>query len=125
MTGLSEVHEKWVCKYFKQTYTKNCHRMLESLCFFLPAQMTGEIDFVQQWKMQSFVHISALLFTLAEVSPRACTSLPCAWSSLCLVKLSRGGMAMATVELVFAKVRMYQSMGLHGLVGPSLDPSRL
>ena len=29
---------------------------------------------------QSCVHISALLFTLAEVTPIACTSLPCAWS---------------------------------------------
>ena len=35
---------------------------------------------------QSCVHISALLFTLAEVTPIACTSLPCAWS-----RPSRGG----------------------------------
>ena len=29
---------------------------------------------------QSCVHVTALLFTLAAVSPAACTSLPCAWS---------------------------------------------
>ena len=29
---------------------------------------------------QSCIHISALLFTLAEMTPQACTSVRCAWS---------------------------------------------
>ena len=66
---------------------------------------------------QSCVHISALLFTLAEVTPIACTSLPCAWS-----RPSRGGMAMTAVELDFGKA---STEGYTTPVGPPLDPSKL
>ena len=66
---------------------------------------------------QSCVHISALLSTLAEVTPIACTSLPCAWS-----RPSRGGMAMTAVELDFGKA---STEGYTTPVGPPLDPSKL
>ena len=66
---------------------------------------------------QSCVHISALLFTLAEVTPIACTSLPCAWS-----RPSRRGMAMTAVELDFGKA---STEGYTTPVGPPLDPSKL
>ena len=66
---------------------------------------------------QSCVHISALLFSLAEVIPRACTSLPCASS-----RSSKRGMALTAVELDFRKA---STEGYMTPVGPPLDPSKL
>ena len=47
---------------------------------------------------QSCVHMAALLLTLAEVTPTACTSLPCAWS-----RPSSRGLAMLSQELDFGR----------------------
>ena len=48
---------------------------------------------------QSCVHVTALLFTLAEVSPAACTSLSCAWSRPSAV----GGTVAQSSTLDFGK----------------------
>ena len=63
---------------------------------------------------QSRVHVTALLFTLAEVSPAACTSLPCAWSRPSAV----GGISAQSSTLDFGKA---SSEGYLPHSGPRLD----
>ena len=60
------------------------------------------------------VHVTALLFTLAEVSPAACTSLPCAWSRPSAV----GGISAQSSTLDFGKA---SSEGYLPHSGPPLD----
>jgi len=47
---------------------------------------------------QSCVHIAALLITLSEITPQACTSVRCAWS-----RPSQGGKPSFSVDLDFGK----------------------
>ena len=63
---------------------------------------------------QSCVHVTALLFTLAEVSPAACTSLPCAWSRPSAV----GGASAQSSTLDFGKA---SHEGYLPCSGPPLD----
>ena len=63
---------------------------------------------------QSCVHISALLFTLSEVTSKACTSMACIWS-----RPTSEGKAMLATNLEATD---------EGYVvpdGPCLDPSKL
>ena len=62
---------------------------------------------------QCCVHVT-LLFTLAEVSPAACTSLPCAWSR----PLAVGGTSAQSSTLDFGKA---SSEGYLPHSGPPLD----
>ena len=65
-------------------------------------------------KTQSCVNVTALLFTLAEVSPAACTSLPCAWSRPSTI----GGKSTQSTDLYFNKA---SSEGYLPCSGPPLD----
>ena len=66
---------------------------------------------------QSYVHISALLITLAEVTPTACISIRCAWS-----RPSTNSKASLAKELDF---RSASSNGYFPYKGPKLDTDNL
>ena len=67
---------------------------------------------------QSCVHIAALLITLSEVTPQACTSMRCAWSR----PTTQGGKACLATTLDFGKS---SSKGYFAYDGPLLPVDEL
>jgi len=62
---------------------------------------------------ESHVHIAALLITLSEIPPQACTSMRSAWS-----RPSQGGKALLATDLDFGKASMDGYVVYDGLVQP-------